>query len=69
VLSASIVCRITLRLFCTQSLDNEVSDVALLFLPLLLGVVGSKSFRAAFWLGSGLMLAANAVVLRLFEEK
>jgi hypothetical protein len=53
----------------TQSLDNQVSDVALLFLPLLLGIVGSKSFSAAFWLGSGLMLAANAVVLKLFKEK
>lgn len=43
--------------------------MALLFLPLLLGVVGSKSFRAAFWLGSGLMLAVNAIVLKLFKEK
>ena len=51
-----------------NSLDNQVSDVALLFLPLTLGLVGSKSLQAAFWLGSTLMLAANLVVLRLFKE-
>ena len=42
--------------------------MALLFLPLTLGLVGSKSLQAAFWLGSTLMLAANLVVLRLFKE-
>ena len=52
-----------------NSLDNQVSDVALLFLPLTLGVVGSKSIQAAFWLGSALMLGANFIVSRIsFKE-
>ena len=47
-----------------NSLDSQAGDVALLFLPLLFGVVGQKSHRAAFWLASGLMLAANLVIVR-----
>ena len=48
-----------------NSLDNQVGDIALLFLPLLFGVIGSKSFNAAFWLASGLMVAANLAVVKL----
>jgi MFS family permease len=50
-----------------NSLDSQAGDVALLFLPLLFGVVGQKSHRAAFWLASGLMLAANLVIVRLLH--
>lgn len=51
-----------------NSLDNQVSDVALLFLPVLLGVIGSKSFAAAFWIASGLMCAASVWILRLLNR-
>ncbi len=45
-----------------------MSDVALLFLPLTLGVVGASSHAAAFWLASALMLAANVAVARLLSD-
>ena len=43
------------------SLDNQVGDVALLFLPVLFGLLGSVSHRAAFWLAAALMLLCNGV--------
>ena len=49
------------------SLDNQVGDVALLFLPILFGVLGQHSFAAAFWPASGLMLAAVATFARLSD--
>ena len=52
-----------------NSLDNQVGDIALLFLPLLFGAIGAKSFRAAFWLATGLMLAANLLVVKLLRAK
>lgn len=48
-----------------NSLDNQVGDVALLFLPVLIGVVGQVvSFKAAFWLAGALMLGLNAFIVR-----
>ena len=47
------------------SLDNQAGDVALLFLPLLFGLLGSVSHSAAFVLGSALMLACNVLFARL----
>ena len=51
-----------------NSLDNQVGDVALLFLPVVFGIVGSQSFAAAFWLASASMLAANLAVARLLKQ-
>jgi len=51
-----------------NSLDNQVGDIALLFLVVLVGAVGSKSLNVAFWLSSGLMLAANAFFSRLLTR-
>jgi MFS family permease len=48
-----------------SSLDNQVGDVALLVLPLTLGIIGHYSLAGAFWLASAVMLAANAVFARL----
>ena len=48
-----------------NSLDNQVGDVALLFLPILFGVLGQHSFAAAFLPASVLMLAAVATFARL----
>ena len=48
-----------------SSLDNQVGDVALLFLPILFGVLGQHSFAAAFLPASVLMLAAVATFARL----
>ena len=50
-----------------NSLDNQFSDVALLFVPLLVGLVGAKSHAGAFWLASGLMLVANGAVATLLR--
>ena len=50
------------------SLDNQVGDVALLFLPVLFGVLGSISQSAAFWLASALMLVCNLVFGRLIDS-
>ena len=53
-----------------NSLDNQVGDVALLFLPLLFGAIGAKSFNASFWSASIIMLLANvAIVAGLKEPK
>jgi len=51
------------------SLDNQVGDVALLFLPVLFGVLGSKSSSAAFWLASALMLGCNLVFGKLIAAE
>lgn len=49
-----------------NSLDNQVSDVALLFLPLIIGAVGQLvSVNAAFWLASVLMVGSVGVVAKL----
>jgi len=48
-----------------NSLDNQVGDLALLFLPVLIGVVGQVvSFNAAFWLAGALMLSLNLWIVR-----
>ena len=46
----------------------QVGDIALLFLPLIIGVVGMKSFAAAFWLASGLMVGANLWITKLLKQ-
>ena len=50
------------------SLDNQAGDVALLFLPLIFGVVGYYSQRAALWTGSVMMVAANLIFSRLLKK-
>jgi len=51
-----------------SSLDNQVGDVALLFLPLLLGATGQLvSHAAAFRLGAVLMLGCNFAFARLIR--
>ena len=50
-----------------SSLDNQVGDVALLFLPLIFGVLGASSMNAAFWLGSALMLLCNFAFASLVD--
>ena len=51
-----------------NSLDNQVGDVALLFLPLIIGATGQLiSHSAAFWLASGLMLLFNLLFARLLK--
>ncbi|KAL1525428.1 hypothetical protein AB1Y20_020286 [Prymnesium parvum] len=42
-----------------NSLDNQVGDIALLFLVVLVGVIGGKSLNMAFWATSGFMLLCN----------
>ena len=51
-----------------NSLDNQVGDVALLFLPVLFGVVGQTSFAAAFWLAASLMVVCNLLVANLLRD-
>jgi len=52
-----------------NSLDNQVGDVALLFLPILFGLVGQfVTHSAAFWLAASLMLTANACIVRLLRN-
>ena len=51
-----------------NSLDNQVGDVTLLFLPLLFGVVGSKSHVAAFRSAAVLMLVTNALIAHLLRD-
>ena len=42
--------------------------MALLFLPLIFGVVGYYSQRAALWTGSVMMVAANLIFSRLLKK-
>ena len=52
-----------------NSLDNQVGDVALLFLPVIFGIVGQQvSFAAAFWLASTMMVVCNLLVANLLRE-
>ena len=52
-----------------SSLDNQVGDIALLFMPLLFGAVGQLvSHAAAFWLGAGVMIGANVLIAQLLKD-